>query len=431
MARLNRVIDRGLPAQAVAVGAAFAVAAVTWAVAPGHVRACGPTPCAEVRDQQPRDGAVGVATNAEVRVRYFGSFDARDGETRESCEQEHDRLRLVPVMGDPEAEGIELSTTTHLGDDFVRWVVGRPSEALRPQTAYLVQRRLDPRNNGACSCGERVWTTMSTFITGDGPDTEVPRFVGIARLEALARQTGGVCGTVDIRGLEVELAADAEDDHPDVRYHLYVDGELQAPYVEDFEVAVAIDCGTQALTLLHMLPEQPAITIRAVDAAGNESPALVPVRLPATCDGDDADGSVVVTLDAPQAIVEDSPADPVGDDGDGAEPEDGDGAEPEEPQAQATRQPAGDPPTDVVLMADGAPIAGAGQPAAPTIQREPDGAVSSERPTAEACHVGTVGASPAPRGSLAMLALGCLVLARRRRRPTPRAAAQPRRTAVG
>ncbi len=244
--------------------------------------ACGSLPCAIVQEVQPADGSSNVPLDPELRVRYFGALDEH---SVNECGEHLARIRLWSEGAESslELEG-ELETWRERAST---WLVVKPSEPLLPNTVYRLELNV-ALGNFACSC-EGEWTTLSSFTTGAALDTEDPEFDGVSGLDFGERQMGSSdCGTQDLIPLLPELAS-ANDDFPDVRYNLYVDGVLASPYLkatfanQEGAPEVYLSCGTSALIDATLVEPGSSLELRAVDQSGKESSPKGQVRVPDRC----------------------------------------------------------------------------------------------------------------------------------------------------
>jgi len=214
----------------------------------------------------PAKGASSVPTNTELRVLYFGTLEgySPDGQ---GCELPLARMRLIDDAG----RAIELDAATEEAGAVEVWMVARSAERLRPQTHYDLEVQVGSAGSD-CTCGEAAgWTEVSNFTTGEGDDGAPPTFQGIDRMELSTLVDGSSdCGRT--AGFPVEVTFEPADDRsPDVRYDVYVGGQIAARYVASFEYELFVDCGSSALHVATYLSPGARVQVRAVDLAGNAS----------------------------------------------------------------------------------------------------------------------------------------------------------------
>lgn len=254
-----------------------------------HADACGATDCSETLDVLPADGSANVPLNSNVRVRVH------------DCGVALGAVRLQPPTGAAIVLSGEVLQGSIYGDG---WFIGAASEQLAPNTRYEVQRRLEPAENPAGKGSE--WFTVSSFDTGASADHEAPSFAGITALAYgdTVRHWSDQCGSSrDV--VEVEPRFEAATDTPAVspgvtagrardgvespalRYNVYLDGVLAVPYFMDLLHdpwgEIVVDCAAQQLQIDSVITTASTIEVRAVDLAGNESPAHPALALDLTC----------------------------------------------------------------------------------------------------------------------------------------------------
>lgn len=251
--------------------------------------ACGALPCSQINDIQPADGSMGVALNTDLRVLYFGSLAPYSED--DSCRADVRSIRLVPSAGAP----IQLQGESHgPSSGFETWVVAKPQQPLAANTAYALQLQLGPGRD-ACRCDEREWVTVSSFTSGAEADGEAPAFAGITGLTYAARATASSnCGETDGFPALPELTP-ATEGFPELRYNVYVNGELAKRYVKAFAVdaqpsELFVDCGSTALSTQALVHPGDSIEVRAVDLSGNESAPNEPIEVDVSCGTPDTPG---------------------------------------------------------------------------------------------------------------------------------------------
>lgn len=230
---------------------------IVWAC-PRVASACSaPGPGIFVRTVDPPDGATGVPTNAEVLVRYKGTFDL-DPQVRI-------RQPGMPVL---DADVKQISGFT-LGDDEL--FIVRPTAALAANTTYEV---LDRVTVPCTDCTLGGFEVVATFTTGTGTDTSPPDFAGLASLDSNQGQNSGTCG--DYTYLTFALSwKSASDDEPTawLRYNVYNTRGLIAARVSSDQITGETICSGRA-DFDPLEADFEAGTglywVRAVDLAGNE-----------------------------------------------------------------------------------------------------------------------------------------------------------------
>jgi hypothetical protein len=278
-------------------------AALGW-LGPSPARACSAIePGIFSRSMFPRGGATGIPTNVRVVVRYgarnYGvPVDAGDPGIGTD-------LELRSRAGVPVAVSriTAVSGKSHyLGEEVV---VLTPTQPLAPATEYEV---VDRRPNIPCgpnrpmSCALGAVTVVGAFTTGAGPSTEAPAGPTGARLiEGMFSHcnSSSCCGPYLVKRFEArwdEAAAGTR------LYNVYA-GTPQIPlvrYLDGSQLNLAVGCagGSGDPNALWVTPG--SVSVRAVDQAGNEGPAVELGTIPAN-----------VCADAPTAGV-DFPPEPSG-----------------------------------------------------------------------------------------------------------------------
>jgi hypothetical protein len=275
-------------------------------------RACGATPCAQVREIQPPEGSVDVPLNTEIRVLYFGMLSNEYFDP--SCDVDLRPIRLQPDGG---GDPIYL-TGTVLPPPAAQqaWVIAKHVEPLAADTGYAVQLLLAPGQD-ACGCDGREWTTVSSFTSGAGEDHEPPTFTGIDGVEYGERaQSLSSCGNND--GIPVfPDYTPVTDVTPAPRYNIYVDDQIATRYAEqigsDQYGELFVNCGDAS-----GITPGASVEVRGVDLAGNESPPNTPLTLDVTCGAppmnapvaDPETGFVTSPTDTPAPLTPTVPAEP-------------------------------------------------------------------------------------------------------------------------
>lgn len=120
------------------------------------------------------------------------------------------------------------------------WAVAQLDQPLLANTSYEVQLQ-----GGSaiyhCSCEEREWTTVSTFVTGDAPDDTAPTFSGIGAVRyGELLESASSCGQSKVISVTPEMVAPS-DDSRHLYFNVYVDGALEKGYVSSLVHANATD----------------------------------------------------------------------------------------------------------------------------------------------------------------------------------------------
>jgi hypothetical protein len=274
-------------------------------------RACGATPCAQVREIQPPEGSVDVPLNTEIRVLYFGMLSNEYFDP--SCDVDLRPMRLQPDGG---GDAIYL-TGTVLPPPAAQqaWVIAKHVEPLAAETGYAVQLLLAPGQD-ACGCDGREWTTVSSFTSGVGEDHEPPTFTGIDSVEYGERaQSLSSCGNND--GIPVFLDyAPVTDVSAAPRYNIYVDDQIATRYAEQIGSDQYGELFVNCADASGITPGA-SVEVRGVDLAGNESPPNTPLTIDVTCEVVPVDlpmggpvGSAGTTGSVPSPVDTPSPVTP-------------------------------------------------------------------------------------------------------------------------
>jgi len=207
--------------------------------------ACEP-PSTHLRDAVPADGAIGVPTNAQVRLDYYGSetTDLQDVEVR-------------PIGG------AALATTIVL--------LGNAGYPLRHLVVVQLQAPLAPQTQHEVRAGS---TVVSTFRTGDGADTTPPGFAGITSVTTSVTDCSDTacCGPNRIAYVHLGWGGVSDDfSVAMVRYNVYAGGALVVP-MSDAAVGYHLCSGQLTGTGPNgnFQGGSGGYRVRAVDLAGNE-----------------------------------------------------------------------------------------------------------------------------------------------------------------
>jgi hypothetical protein len=211
-----------------------------------------------------------VPRNTELRVLYYGTGEGFDPDDNVICELDLRPMRLVPSVGEP----IELTGAAFERPSQKTWVVAHPVEPLTADTAYALQVLKEEASG--CVCDPQQWATVSSFTTGGDEDDTAPTFAGLERVEYREQRSGPIlCGDDDFVPAHATFAA-AIDTSTELRYNVYVDGELAIPYVDMTPGGLAfnVDCeGAGLLGGATLVRPGAEVEVRAIDLAGNESAA--------------------------------------------------------------------------------------------------------------------------------------------------------------
>ncbi len=250
--------------------------------------ACSPPGAWLHRTAQPAEGAIGVPTNAEVRVSYIGCLD------------ELGNAQVQPALETAAGEAVAV-TVEKVEDSLVFGrlsFVLRPTAPLTPETEYRVVDGLDLGDEGDLQCfelaqaGSGTAPPLNTFTTGAGPDTSPPTFAGAtgAVVSDDACDDSACCGPYFVQRGQLSYAPATDDVLPvELRYHVYAQGQDQ-PLVRYTQAPVGIACGSDPLSPWDGFTVPPGATaalyLRAVDLAGNVAGPTTPVSVAIDCDPD-------------------------------------------------------------------------------------------------------------------------------------------------
>jgi hypothetical protein len=225
--------------------AAIVLLGLAGAMSSSQAHACECT--TGIRALSPAHGATNVPLNAEIKLLHFagrpGTIELRRGD-----------------------EMVDVTVDTH-GTGGVKYVRIRPVGTLSPGTEYQLN----------------IEGELTAFTTGTVRDETAPtagRVTNIERIQADWQSFVGPssCGTSRGNVLTVEPGADDHSLPADVWYHVYQEGETSP--------LTAIKAGANFLgnSMCNdtLDPEIAALSLRAVDMAGNESNAGPDERL-ASC----------------------------------------------------------------------------------------------------------------------------------------------------
>ncbi|HEY3359411.1 MAG TPA: Ig-like domain-containing protein [Polyangia bacterium] len=238
---------------------------------PQLAQACSPL-FGYARDKvTPADGAVGVPTNAQVRLGYGGAaflgFSA------------YEDVVIQPAGGGPIAATV---VTTGIPASWT--VTLRPAAALLPLTTYQVLAAVKaPCGPYDTDCKPAQRELVATFTTGAAPDVTPPAFAGIANVTTQPEvcESDGCCGPFRAIHFTFEWG-DATDDTGVVGYRIYKDDALVADTGARHGVFVC--SGEDTFTPGYLFfAGAGSYRARAFDIAGNEDANRVAVDVRLDC----------------------------------------------------------------------------------------------------------------------------------------------------
>lgn len=175
------------------------------------------------------------------------------------------------------------------------WVTARVDAPLVPYVTYALQVLMAADGPNMCSCEGRDWTTVTEFTVGPDEDHRAPSFEGLDGLSYDDPPSPGPCGGSDDVPVVARFHPGSDDSRDELRYDIYVDGELMQRFVP-FEPGYALPDHALVLDCADFyggadrVPPGGMLEIRAVDVAGNESAQHGAVRLASSCEVAEAAG---------------------------------------------------------------------------------------------------------------------------------------------